>query len=99
MYDCHVVKKAEKLAREEAAAKAGDIEAMEHVEHMPCQKCKNIELPPAYENVNVEACSSNQASQVEVAEAGKGAVIDLMPLNASQSGLSVVDNEGRVIGA
>ena len=94
----HVAKRAERAARERSAAKIADLEAVEHAEHVSCQKCKNVELPPAYENVEVETPQLNQINQTELAKTEKGPLVDPMPLHASQTGLSVQDDEGRVVG-
>ena len=109
--DHRVAKQAKREARAAAAAKVADLEAVEHVEHVPCQKCKNVELPPAYENVEADTLSvhvtdetdetnhTNHTNQAEPSKSEKGPVVGPMPLNASQSGLSVVDDEGRIVGA
>lgn len=73
------------------------MEAANHVEHAECQKCKNVELPPAYDHVEEEETSAVDHTMTSKTE--QGPVAGTLPLQPNQSGLSVVDEEGRVVGA
>ena len=82
---------------EKNAKKTADMEAANQVKHAECQKCKNVELPPAYEHVEVE--ETFPIEQAMMSKTEQGPIAGTLPLQPSQSGLSAIDDEGRVLGA
>ena len=73
------------------------MEAANDIEHVECRKCKNVELPPAYEHVEIE--ETLPVEQTMTSKTEQGPIAGTLPLQPNQSGLSAVDDEGRVLGA